>query len=382
MASIWKHPDSPYWTACYTNHLGRRVKRSTKLTEKRAATKLALEWEDVEACARNKRLTVVQIQKVISDLSEKITGEAIDIPNVEQFLTSWLEGKKSKGSAPRTLERYRHTVDLFLDYLGELRHTQITFLTPKHVDGFLNKRLNAGVAPKTASVDLKTLRGAFNHAEKFGIILKNPVNALDLPEEVSMEREIFTHEEVGKLVLTGYKFGMEWGIVILFGYYTGARLTDCVRMKWGNLDFKTRVLTYTQGKTGKEVTLPLQNDFFEFVTLLHEDEKKEDFICPELAARSTGGRRGLSESFKRIMKKAGVDSMTVKGKGNQQFSKRSFHSLRYSFNSALANAGVTQEIRTKLTGHSSFAMNDRYTKLNMKTLEDAIDKIPSLEDKK
>lgn len=65
--------------------------------------------------------------------------------------------------------------------------------------------------------------------------------------------------------------------------------------------------------------------------------------------------------------RAGLDT-TVHGKGSHQFSKRTFHSLRYSFNSALANAGVSQEIRVKFTGHSSNAMNDRYTKLDQKPL--------------
>lgn len=64
------------------------------------------------------------------------------------------------------------------------------------------------------------------------------------------------------------------------------------------------------------------------------------FPCPKLAANATGGRRGLSESFKRLVKDAGIDSMTVQGKGIRKFSKRTFDSLRQSFNSTLANAGV------------------------------------------
>jgi integrase len=63
------------------------------------------------------------------------------------------------------------------------------------------------------------------------------------------------------------------------------------------------------------------------------------------------------------VKKAGLEPMTVAGKGMRKFTKRTFHSLRHSFNSVLANAGVTEEIRMKLTGHKSKAMNERYTHL-------------------
>jgi hypothetical protein len=39
MASLWKHPKSQFWTACFTDDNGRQLKRSTKLT-------LMLPYED------------------------------------------------------------------------------------------------------------------------------------------------------------------------------------------------------------------------------------------------------------------------------------------------------------------------------------------------
>ena len=80
----------------------------------------------------------------------------------------------------------------------------------------------------------------------------------------------------------------------------------------------------------------------------------------------------MSEGFKRIVKKAGIDPMTVPGKGLRQFTKRTFHSLRHSFNSALANAGVAEEIRMKLTEHQSRPMNECYTHLQVATLKSAV----------
>ncbi len=87
---------------------------------------------------------------------------------------------------------------------------------------------------------------------------------------------------------------------------------------------------------------------------------------------------GISETFKKIMRKAGVDSQTVKGKGNQMFSKRSFHALRHSFTSALANQNVSSELRMKLTGHSTEGEHKKYTHHEMDNLRAAVEKIPSL----
>jgi hypothetical protein len=69
------------------------------------------------------------------------------------------------------------------------------------------------------------------------------------------------------------------------------------------------------------------------------------------------------------------------GKGKIHFNRLSFHSLRHSFNSTMAEAGVSQETRMKLTGHFSFLMNDRYTHTSLKPLEDAVSKMPSLLDR-
>ena len=53
-----------------------------------------------------------------------------------------------------------------------------------------------------------------------------------------------------------------------------------------------------------------------------------------------------------------------------------FHSLRRSFNSALANAGLPKEVRMKLTGHSTKAMNEVYTHIQIDTLKNAVGALP------
>ena len=82
--------------------------------------------------------------------------------------------------------------------------------------------------------------------------------------------------------------------------------------------------------------------------------------------------------YKEIMDKAGFDTLVVQGKGKRKFSKLSFHSLRHSFNSLLANEGIDQESRMKLVGQKSKAINTDYTHLDMPKLEDAMSKLPAL----
>ena len=65
----------------------------------------------------------------------------------------------------------------------------------------------------------------------------------------------------------------------------------------------------------------------------------------------------------------------VVGKTARTLARRSFHSLRHTYNTELANAEVPQEIRRKLVGHASDGVNDIYTHLDVEVFRGAIDKL-------
>jgi integrase len=372
MASIVRRKKSRFWTACYTDRSGRQLKRSTKTTDKRQALQIAMELERVERQANAGAITTIQLRKVLSDVSERINGDSLIAPSVEDYLNDWMKGITARNRAA-TLERYGKTKRLFLESLGDKAKKPVTSLTPKDIETFLNERLKTGVAPQTAIIDLKTINTAFRRAEAYGIILKNPVAAVRMPKNNASEREVFTHEEVQKM-LNAVPF-LEWQTLILLGYFIGARLSDCVHMKWENIHPEQGVIIYHQQKTGKKVTVPMHFHVIEHLKYI-STFGTTGFLCPKLASKGPGGKHGLSEGFKRIVIKAGLDPMVVKGKGVRNFTKRTFHSLRHSFNSALANAGISEEVRMKLTGHSSKAMNQNYTHLQMATLKNAMTALP------
>lgn len=372
MATVVRRADSRFWIACFTDRDGRQLKRSAKTTDRNQALRVAVDLERVEQQARAGSLTTTQLRKVLNDVAEKVNGDSLSVPSVIDYLSDWLEGVKAKRAAG-THERYANTARLFQAHLGPRAQKPITSVTPAEIEGFLNRRLNSGAAPKTAIVDVKTLKSAFRRAELYGIILKNPVAAVQLPKEESSERGIFTQEEVQQLI--GSAPSLEWQTLVLLGYFVGARLSDCVQMKWDNIHPAEGVLVYQQKKTGKKVIVPMH-----FHVIEHLDYLKTfgttGFLCPKLATKGPGGKHGLSESFKRIAKKAGIDLGVIEGKGTRKFTQRTFHSLRHSFNSILANAGVSEELRMKLTGHSSKAMNTRYTHLEVATLRNAVTTMP------
>jgi site-specific recombinase XerD len=99
---------------------------------------------------------------------------------------------------------------------------------------------------------------------------------------------------------------------------------------------------------------------------------------PVLAILESGGKRGLSRQFHQLMNEAGVDRREVTNSAGRSFAKRSFHSLRHTFVSDLANSGSSPEIRRRLTGHKTASVHDLYTHFERETLRAAVQAILGL----
>ena len=97
-------------------------------------------------------------------------------------------------------------------------------------------------------------------------------------------------------------------------------------------------------------------------------------LCPTLATRGTGGNRGLSSRFQRVMKRAGIkpgQGVEKDGKG-RRFKTLGFHSLRHTFVSELANADVPADVRRQISGHNDEKIHERYTHLDLDTKRRAL----------
>ena len=138
----------------------------------------------------------------------------------------------------------------------------------------------------------------------------------------------------------------------------------------------------TKGKTPKsKVEIPIHEALEEYLLSGPTFGAPNAPVFPQLHGKSGSGKSGLSMAFKRIMAKAGIDAGVIRersGAAGRSVSALSFHSLRHSFNSALANAGVSQELRQKLTGHASADMNIIYTHHELETIRSAIKTLPRL----
>jgi integrase len=129
-------------------------------------------------------------------------------------------------------------------------------------------------------------------------------------------------------------------------------------MRWESIDLTRKFIRFTPSKTGKPLEIPLHPQLER--ELLKRPGIGKAYVFPSLAVNliknkgSTGGRNGLSGQFKSIMEQAGVNGVIKqRDNGSRAWSSLSFHSLRHTFASVLANQGVNEETRMKLTGHTT-----------------------------
>jgi len=388
---------SPYWICCYRAADGRRLKKSTKQADHSKAMEFCLALERAEGMAARGTLTETRARELIGEVLERTIGEEVAFFTVEGWLQHWLNGKKI-AKAEGTYAKYAHMVESFIKHLGTRAKLNIAAVGPKDIASFRDAQIKSGKSANTVRFSVRKLSIPFNAARRQGLITVNPVEAVELPATAATKsdsestRDAFTTEQVEALLKAAvarehgrqiFEAGEDWHGAILFAYFTGARLHDVANIAWGGIDLPARTITFRAKKTGKLVTVPMHAELETYFLSQPAPDNERAFVFPKLAGRGTGGRSGLSMTFARIMARAKVagEILQVARKGEKGRTVRSltFHSLRHSFNSVMANAGVSQEVRMKLTGHATAVVNTGYTHHELEPLRAAIQTIPAIQ---
>jgi integrase len=333
--------------------------------------------------------TVISARKYLAELLAVATGEEMLSFTVESWLTEWLR-RKERNSSKATMARYRGHFKAFIEWLGEDRKVKpLESVTTQDARRWRESLQDTGRTGKTVLSYTKDIGGAYRAAIREGLTNSNPFTALEaIDTSDSLDRKPFTPAEVAALMVSSPS--QEWQGLILVAAFTGLRLGDAAKLSWASVDLSLKRITLVPAKTKKkkrEVRIPIQPDlltFFESVLII--SDAPDAPVFEKLSKMSIGARTGLSQAFNKIMAQAGVD----RGKPSRDIAKgkdagagrttyeRGFHSLRHTFTSWLRNAGVSEEDRMALTGHSTRESHAIYSHEDEQALRDAVAKLPSL----
>ena len=340
-----------------------------------------MEWDKAARLAGGNSLTAAQARRILAEMVQFSSGEALTSYTAESWLEEWLKNKTG-GTSEATLVRYKQVVRDFLTHLKARAKVSLSAITPGDIVSFRDNLREGGRAVSTCNMVVKKILSVpFEQARRLGYIPTNPCHGVNLLKDRVEARqgakEPFTPEELGRLIESAEG---DWKGAIIAGATTGLRLGDIAEMTWEQVNLEEKLVRFEMTrKTGADVTLPLHPDFEDWL----EEQTKgigKARVFPSFAGEKIGGRTGLSQQFVAIMRDAGIVSKSAeaKGKAGRTRLKKTFHSLRHTFISNLANAGVHADIRQKLAGHSDERVHQNYTHHEIETLRVAVGKIPSL----
>ena len=243
-------------------------------------------------------------------------------------------------------------------------------------------------------------------AEKAGVV-NDPWANVCLRADDSISRRELSLDEVERLYSAASKEGKEWKLLLATGIYTGLRLGDCCRLKWECVNLERQLIQVIPEKTkrhahGKPVTIPIHPSLMEELVKAKEaafsrrdaeaqrevldrinridarDNFPSGFVNPAIADLYLNRKWQLDDGLRKIFKAANI-TMSFKMDGRcRKTVIASFHSLRHTFVSLSANAGVPLPVVQSIVGHCSTTMTRHYYHENEDVLRQAVEAIPAI----
>ena len=204
-------------------------------------------------------------------------------------------------------------------------------------------------------------------ARKFSC--ENPFKEIEPKLGTYNSKSPLSVEQVTRLVdmATG-----ELKILLVLGYFTGLRMSDCCTLKWEEIyldrgvteRLPNKMRNRVKDKTLAMVKIGLSDELYELLGTVPQEER-HGFVLPKIAKLYDNGNTAykVSNLLSELFKKCGIET-SREVEGRRKVTVYGFHSLRYSYISHNAELGMPASILQKNAGHSNPEMTEHYTKIS------------------
>lgn len=326
----------------------------------------------------------------------------LNLPLSEIWAKYEVHPDRARPLTPHEPLMYRSTLQEFIDYAhgitGNLKNkrtalSSICEVTSEFVSGFVDYLKTTKIAVDTHNRKLRRLRKIFDCMKDYydgeNPFRKKAFFRNEREEQGSVVRRLaFTQDQEQQLrdVLIDDTYKVmhkpEIRVIYYLGMFTGQRLKDCVLLQWQNVDMKHKRISVKQFKTGKEVTIPMADSLFQVLKEALE-WKTDQYVCPNAAARYSRtdangknvGNNLVNLDVLRVIRWIGLEpSVAVPGR-NKKMTVYGFHSLRHSFCSFCAEAGIPKAVLLSILGTDGDIADKYYTHVGEQAQREAIEAI-------
>ncbi|MFZ5559680.1 MAG: tyrosine-type recombinase/integrase [Patescibacteria group bacterium] len=288
----------------------------------------------IQKSLKTKSKEIAKIKKADLELKQARGELGIELQTipVEDFYRQYWQYRELRKN-PSTLLSDKYRLKKWFEFLKEKEIFVIQKINKNIIDEFISKKLSSGISPLTLNhyIDLikNSLKWGMN-SDFISLITfeKNKINKVEKLKVTKKPIEIFTKEEVKKLVQIAEP-KMNSFISILF--LTGMRAGELLALKWQDLNFKKGILTIPQTKSKKPRLIPLSD---QLTKIFKKIDRNGDKIFQWQNVTT------VSHKFTNIRKMAG-------------YKRGSLHTLRKTFATSLLEAGISPKAIQELLGHST-----------------------------
>ena len=286
--------------------------------------------------------------------------------------------------APSTLANKRTVWMSFAKWIerNHVEMTQLAEVTPVAVAEYLAV-FRSRHSASTYNGHICILREIFRVLAARAGVTDDPWAGVCLRADDSVSRRELTLDEVRRLYAAASREGAHWKLLVMTGIYTGMRLGDCCRLTWSAIDRKRGIIQVIPEKTkkhahGRPITIPIHSELLKGLPSPPDDGSQ--YVNPTVADYYLNSRWRLTDGLRRIFKAANIATgARIEGRMRRSVLV-SFHSLRHTFVSLSANAGVPLPVVQSIVGHCSTAMTRHYYHENEDALRQAVAAIPAIDE--
>ena len=235
------------------------------------------------------------------------------------------------------------------------------------LEGFKSELSKEGLSPASVKHCLVLIRQIYNKAIEWNHWAgKNPITGVKMPTVQNQRNRFLSMDEAAALLQAlrvdphrtknpGDKKDPQLHDMALLSLHTGMRAGEIFSLKGQDLDFDNRLIHISDPKN-KETRKAIMTDAVR-ETLMRRKPPNPD----SLVFKDRHGKQiiAISQAFRKTIDAVGLNEGV---KDPRQ--KVTFHVLRHTFASWLAIQGTPLYTITKLMGHKSIAMSERYSHLS------------------
>ncbi|MGE0606081.1 MAG: tyrosine recombinase XerC [Pirellulales bacterium] len=279
-----------------------------------------------------------------------------------------------RNASPLTLKSYREDLTALEEFLKDShggRCPAAPRISTLDLRGYVSGMHSAEYARATISRRLASLRSFFRFGQREGWIKNNPARPLRNPRKAQRLPHYLSTDDVGKLLSAppvDDPQGLRDRAILETMYSAGLRVSECVGLDEGDIDFEQGVLM-VRGKGRRERLSPLGSFAIRALKQWYGVRKphaKEPAGVRAPVFLNRFGRRLTTRSVGRMLEKylkaTGLDRRTTP------------HTLRHSFATHLVDRGADIRSVQELLGHKSLVTTQIYTHLSTANLLAAYEK--------